>query len=121
MGGATLCWVRIAGGRWAPFGEGVSAMPQALLSLLKKKNLKASNRPAPLPADNLRFSNSSAWYSRMCRGPKRSGEQLTCRAKSSEQKPRLRGCRKVWDDERNYVAGVLPALFCEDGSQENLL
>ena len=36
-----------------------------------------------VPGDNFRFSNSSAWYSRMCRGPKRSGGQLNRRAKSS--------------------------------------
>src|SRR5258708_28714679 len=97
-------------------------MLRVLLSVLQKKNLGAARGTARLPADNLRFSNSSAWYSRICRGPKRSGEQLKCRAKSStEQNPRLCGCRNVWYVERNYGAGVLPALFCEDGSQEHLL
>jgi hypothetical protein len=97
-------------------------MLQVLLSVLQQKNLKAARRTATLPADNLRLSNRSAWHSRMCRGPKRSGEQWKCRAKSStEQNPRLRGCTNVWYVERNYGVGVLPALFCEDGSQEHLL
>jgi len=33
--------------------------------------------------DDFPFWNNSAWYSRMCRGPKRSGEQWKCRANSS--------------------------------------
>jgi hypothetical protein len=64
-------------------GTLTSKKPLRVDEVIDLKNGYVAKRTATLLGDNLRFSNSSAWYSRICRGPKRSGEHWKRRAKSS--------------------------------------
>jgi hypothetical protein len=56
----------LAEDRWqvmGPFRIGSVGDAPGSLERLTVKNRKAARRTATLPGDNLRFSNSSAWYS----------------------------------------------------------